>query len=139
MFCRNRLCNACHGLCICQLVPRARGLILTNRFFGGYTPRCLQLDGFGVSVNVVIDFSGSSAVDETKRELNRFDLHDRVIAFTFMTAQATLLESAAGIMTRDMKNKWFQALLRQDMAFYDIKDVSGTASIISSNGQVFKK
>jgi ATP-binding cassette, subfamily B (MDR/TAP), member 1 len=56
-----------------------------------------------------------------------------------MTAQATLLESAAGIMTRDMKKKWFQALLRQDMAFYDIKDVSGTASIISSNGQLFKK
>ena len=90
-------------------------------------------------MKVVIDFSGSSAVGETKRELNRFDLHDRVIGFTFMTAQATLLESAAGIMTRDMKNKWFQALLRQDMAFYDIKDVSGTASIISSNGQVFKK
>jgi ATP-binding cassette, subfamily B (MDR/TAP), member 1 len=86
-------------------------------------------------VNVVIDFW----LLIKRSELNRFDLHGRVIAFTFMTAQASLLESAAGIMTRDMKNKWFQALLRQDMAFYDIKDVSGTASIISSNGQVFKK
>ena len=62
-----------------------------------------------------------------------------VIAFTSMTAQATLLETAAGIMTRDMKNKWFQALLRQDMAFYDITDVSGTASIITSNGRKFKR
>ena len=56
-----------------------------------------------------------------------------------MTAQATLLESAAGIMTRDMKRKWFRALLRQDMAFYDIKDVSGTATVITSNGLKFKK
>jgi ABC-type multidrug transport system fused ATPase/permease subunit len=62
-----------------------------------------------------------------------------VIAFTSMTAQATLLETAAGIMTRDMKNKWFQAMLRQDMAFYDITDVSGTASIITSNGRKFKR
>jgi hypothetical protein len=56
-----------------------------------------------------------------------------------MTAQTTLLESAAGIMTRDMKRKWFQALLRQDMAFYDIKEVSGTAAVITSNGYKFRK
>lgn len=62
-----------------------------------------------------------------------------VIAFTAMTAQAALLEYSADIMTRDLKNKWFRALLRQDMAFYDIKDVSGTATIISSSGAKFKK
>lgn len=62
-----------------------------------------------------------------------------VVAFTFMTLQSALLETAAGMMTRDMKNQWFQALLRQDMAFYDIKDVSGTATIITSNGAKFKK
>lgn len=56
-----------------------------------------------------------------------------------MTLQSTLLETAAGMMTRDMKNQWFQALLRQDMAFFDIKDVSGTATIITSNGEKFKK
>lgn len=65
--------------------------------------------------------------------------HDRIIAFVFMTAQTTLLESAAGIMTHDMKRKWFRALLRQDMAFYDIKDVSGTAAVITSNGHKFRK
>jgi len=62
-----------------------------------------------------------------------------VVAFTFMTLQSALLETAAGIMTRDMKDKWFQALLRQDIAFFDIKDVSGTSTIITSNGAKFKK
>lgn len=56
-----------------------------------------------------------------------------------MTAQTTLLESAAGIMTRDMKRKWFRALLRQDMAFYDSGDVSGTAALITSNGHKYRK
>ena len=61
------------------------------------------------------------------------------LAFVFNTAQATLLEMAAGIMTRDLKNKWFQALMRQDMAFFDIKDVSGTSTIITSNGNKYKR
>ena len=56
-----------------------------------------------------------------------------------MTGQAALLETASDIMTRDLKDKWFRALLRQDMAFFDIKDISGTATIISSNGAKFKK
>lgn len=61
------------------------------------------------------------------------------MAFTFMTGQAFFLELAADIMARDLKDKWFRALLRQDMAFFDFKDVSGTATIISSNGARFKK
>jgi ABC-type multidrug transport system fused ATPase/permease subunit len=61
------------------------------------------------------------------------------LAFVFNTAQATLLERAAGIMTRDLKNKWFQALMRQDMVFFDIKDVSGTSTIITSNGNKYKR
>jgi ATP-binding cassette subfamily B (MDR/TAP) protein 1 len=62
-----------------------------------------------------------------------------VIAFTFMTAQATLLETAAGKMTEVFKTQWFDALLRQDMAYYDISDVSGTATIININGKKFRK
>jgi ATP-binding cassette subfamily B (MDR/TAP) protein 1 len=62
-----------------------------------------------------------------------------VIAFTFMTAQATLLETAAGEMTEVFKTQWFEALLRQDMAYYDISDVSGTATIININGKKFRK
>jgi hypothetical protein len=61
---------------------------------------------------------------------NGLHVHDRASLF---------LELAADIMARDLKDKWFRALLRQDMAFLDFKDVSGTATIISSNGARFKK
>jgi len=57
----------------------------------------------------------------------------------FMTLTATFLETAAGEMTEAMKTQWFQALLRQDMAYYDISDVSGTATIINTNGKKFRK
>jgi ATP-binding cassette subfamily B (MDR/TAP) protein 1 len=61
------------------------------------------------------------------------------LIFVFMTLGAGLLETAAGEMTETMKNQWFGALLRQDMAYYDISDVSGTATIINTNGRKFKK
>ena len=62
-----------------------------------------------------------------------------VLAFTTMTMQAMLLETAATDMSNLLKIQWFEALLRQDMAYYDIRDVSGTATIISINGAKFKK
>jgi ATP-binding cassette subfamily B (MDR/TAP) protein 1 len=62
-----------------------------------------------------------------------------VVAFFFMTMQATLMELAATEMTREFKTKWFQALLRQDMAYYDLRDISGTATILSTNATRFKK
>ena len=62
-----------------------------------------------------------------------------VAAFVFMSGQATFLETAAGLMTLDFKTQWFDALLRQDMAYYDIKDVSGCATIISNNASKYKK
>lgn len=61
------------------------------------------------------------------------------VVFVAMTLTATLLETAAGEMTTEMKTQWFQALLRQDMAYYDISDVSGTATIINTNGKKFRR
>ncbi len=49
------------------------------------------------------------------------------------------LETAANDMTVNLKRKWFEAVVRQDMAFFDLQDVSGTATIISTNGAKFKK
>jgi hypothetical protein len=63
----------------------------------------------------------------------------RGVAFAAMSGQATLLETSAGIMTHSLKIMWFDALLRQDLAYYDIKDISGAASIISQNGARYKK
>jgi ABC transporter transmembrane region len=62
-----------------------------------------------------------------------------VIAFTFMTLQALLLELAATEMTKEFKHRWFQSLLRQDLAYYDLRDISGTASILTANSQKFKR
>jgi len=72
----------------------------------------------------------------------------RRVAFSFMilgaiillsmTVQSTLMETAASEMTRNMKKSWFGALLRQDMAYYDIQDVSGQATLISSNGRKYR-
>jgi len=42
-------------------------------------------------------------------------------------------------MTIAFKTAWFDALLRQDMAYHDIKDVTKTATIISSNAGKYKK
>ena len=62
-----------------------------------------------------------------------------VIAFAFMMTQTALMETAADEMTKELKEDWFKALLRQDMAYYDIRDVSSQASIISTNGRQYKK
>jgi ATP-binding cassette, subfamily B (MDR/TAP), member 1 len=42
-------------------------------------------------------------------------------------------------MTRDLQTKWYQALLRQDMAYFDIMDVSGTATIIGTNAAKYNR
>lgn len=55
-----------------------------------------------------------------------------------MTIQAMLQETAAGEMTNLMKKSWFEALLRQDMAYHDMRDVAGQATIITSSGNKFK-
>jgi ATP-binding cassette subfamily B (MDR/TAP) protein 1 len=61
------------------------------------------------------------------------------IIFVTTAIQGLLIESAADEMTREMKNSWFRALLRQDLAFYDIRDVPGQASLITTNGLRFRK
>ena len=62
-----------------------------------------------------------------------------VIIFVSMTMQATLLETAAGEMAEALKTQWFEALLRQDMAYFDINDVNGTAVILNVNTKKFRK
>ena len=60
-------------------------------------------------------------------------------AFVAMTLQSSFLETAAAEMTDTMKQEWFDALLRQDMAYYDVMDTSGIATIITTNGKKFKR
>jgi len=61
------------------------------------------------------------------------------LSFVSMTIQNTLLEIAAAEMTMSLKTRWFDALLRMDMAYYDLKDVAGTASLISAQAAKYNK
>ena len=61
------------------------------------------------------------------------------LSFVSMTVQNTLLEIAAAEMTVSLKTRWFDALLRMDMAYYDLKDVAGTASLISVQAAKYNK
>ena len=61
------------------------------------------------------------------------------VALVVMTIQNTLLELAVSDMTQSLKTSWFDALLRQDMVYYDMKDVSGTATMISVKASKYKR
>lgn len=58
--------------------------------------------------------------------------------FVFMTLHGTLIDTAANEMTNSFKTQWFKSLLRQDMTYFDIMDISGTATIIGVNGMKYK-
>jgi hypothetical protein len=62
-----------------------------------------------------------------------------VYAFVTMTLQTSFLETAATEMTDNMKQEWLNALLRQDIAYFDVMDISSTATIISINGMKFRR
>ena len=63
----------------------------------------------------------------------------RTGGFVTLVGQATCLEIAASISTTDFKTQWFEALLRQDMAYFDIKDVSSQATFVSVNAKKYHK
>mmetsp|Transcript_20633 Transcript_20633/g.56974 ORF Transcript_20633/g.56974 Transcript_20633/m.56974 type:complete len:1282 (-) Transcript_20633:2036-5881(-) len=62
-----------------------------------------------------------------------------LILFVSMTAQTTFMESAAVSMTHTMQRQWFEALMRQDMAYHDIRDSTGEATLITVNGNKYRK
>jgi len=61
------------------------------------------------------------------------------LSFVSMTIQNTLLEIAAAEMTMSLKTRWFDALLRMDMAYFDLKDVAGTATLISAQAAKYNR
>lgn len=62
-----------------------------------------------------------------------------LVGFIFLTGQALCMEIAAADATTDLKIQWFNALLRQDMAYYDIKEVSSQATVIAAQANKFKR
>lgn len=60
-------------------------------------------------------------------------------AFFFLVGASFFLEVAASESTADFKKRWFEALLRQDMAYYDIKDVSSQATVVAAQSLKYKR
>ena len=113
--------------------------------------RCCPFPALSLSVPAAMAFYFAKAFEDlaASTDSSAFLGGVRNVAYSFMilgsiilvsmTLQSMLMETAAGEMTREMKNAWFRALLRQDMAYYDIRDVPGQATLISSNGSKFRK
>ena len=62
-----------------------------------------------------------------------------VILFVSMSSQATFMETAAIHMSDEMQKEWFEALMRQDMTYHDIRNSTGEATLITQNGAKYKK
>ncbi|KAL7574665.1 hypothetical protein ACA910_003011 [Epithemia clementina (nom. ined.)] len=61
------------------------------------------------------------------------------ILLVSMTAQATFMETAAVHMTQALQREWLASLLRQDMTYHDIRDSTGEATLITINGNKYRK
>ena len=61
------------------------------------------------------------------------------VGFVFLTAQCFFLELSSTEAAFDLKVQWFSALLRQDMAYFDIKDISSQATVVSTSALRYKK
>jgi len=62
-----------------------------------------------------------------------------VLGLVAETLMSAFLTTAAADMTANLQKKWFEALVRQDMAYYDLEDVSGTSTIISTNATKYAR
>lgn len=56
-----------------------------------------------------------------------------------MSISSFLLEIAAKDMAFQLSSDWFSALLRQDMAYHDLVNVSGAASLIATNTATYAR
>lgn len=66
--------------------------------------------------------------------------HYSAYALITMSMASFFLETACTNMAIDCSNKWFAALLRQDMAYHDVQqDVTGSASLISSRTNIYAR
>ena len=57
------------------------------------------------------------------------------IAFALQTLQNASFEICSQVATRNFRLQWFHALLRQDVAYFDVYKVSATATSIGPSAQ----
>jgi len=62
-----------------------------------------------------------------------------IYAFSMACIQTGCLEICAHRATKSFRLQWFQSLLRQDAAFFDVHDIGGLASTIGPNSGRFRR
>jgi ATP-binding cassette subfamily B (MDR/TAP) protein 1 len=125
------------GLFVCLDFFCHSVLFITHRYFAEHHTAIAFY-----FVNALENLSASTANEDfmdSVRKMTYAMMILGVIIFASMTLQATLIETAASEMTMALKTDWFKALLRQDIAYYDIMDVSGEATIISVNASKYRR
>lgn len=131
---------------------------ISDVFSFGFGPRQKLLCSIGVlgscvsgSVFPALAFFFAKVFEELSADASSEEFLDNIrtmaytfmvmgaLVFVFMTLQSTCFETMATEMTISLKKDWFDALLRQDMAYHDIKDVSKAATTISANAAKYHK
>lgn len=110
-------------------------------FFALFTGMSFPAAGFFFADSLE-KLSGSPETEEFITEITNVSYAFMIIGVTIffsMTAQSALMETAADEMTQGLKKAWFEALLRQDMAYYDIMDAAADGATITSNGARYRK
>ena len=92
----------------------------------------------GSFVEISASTEGSDALVGI-RELSYKFLAIGVYALVAAGCQTFFLEIAARHACQSLRLQWFQALLRQDSAFYDVNDVSGIASSLGPSAIKYQR
>ena len=89
--------------------------------------------------NSFSDIAGAAQGLAEIRELAYLFMLVGAYALAMATIQTACLEISATRATRNFRLQWFQALLRQDAAFFDVHDVGGLANTIGSNSNKYQR
>ena len=109
---------------------------------------CLAGVGNGIVYPILAYLFSNSFSDITGAGENGLE-NVRDLAFTFLIVgvyalvmaflQTGCLEIVATRATRSFRMQWFNSLLRQDAAFFDVYDISGMAASIQPNSNKFQR
>ena len=89
--------------------------------------------------NSFSDLSGASQGLDQIRQLAFYFMIVGIYAFVMGFLQSGCLEVVATRATRNFRRDWFDALLRQDAAYFDVYDISGIAASIQPNAIKYQR
>jgi len=97
----------------------------------------------------ILAYLFSSSFSDISSASNEGLAQVRELAYTFLvvgayalvmaTIQTTCFETVAYRASQNLKLSWFQALLRQDPAFFDVHDVGGIAATVGPSANRYRR